>query len=350
MPTILNLAAVPPSTPGLLAGACAVAAATDGLYAVRLEGGTPQLELLAQPMQGLAAVALVGDRLLVGGSPYGVASILTAHAESALPAAGAPLPGTEAPATQGSWQGGWMDHVQAPIIALAAAPGADESGLLLAASAGEGILRSTNRGMGWDLCTCGLDDFTVLSLAWAPPPPAGRWPARAIVFAGSESGIFRSPASGLAWQRSGGVTLPVQSLAVSPTFHDDGMVLAAVDTSEGPADEGSPGTAPGTGPGTAPTAPLSALWLSTDGGRTFAGVATAPAGVNALFATVSGWVAATPDGLAFSADGRSWRQSSAAPDTLALLALDDGLLAGGDGLRFVPWSDTGLAATSQRAG
>jgi len=321
MPTILTLTPLAQPCTGLLAGASAIAAGPDGLFAVRVNGEHVTLQPLAQPMSGLATAAVAGDRLVVGGSPHGTAAIPLADV--------APL--ADGPGTQqaNGWRAGWMDYTQQPVVALAAAPDAAESGTLLAATFGDGILRTGNLGVGWQVSNYGLADFRVLTLAWAPPAPQGRWPARSIVFAGSESGIHRSPAGGLAWRASHGAEGSTHALAVAHDFHDSGLVLAASSQPEEAESAEEP-------------APSTTLWRSTDGGRSFAPVAEAPPHCETLLATARGFVAGTPVGLWASANGRAWQplqtDDEQTPGALCLLALTEGLLAGGGhGVALLPW-------------
>lgn len=304
MPVVLTLYPVPAQTDGLLSGAAAVAAGPDGLFAVRLQGADVTLESLTQPMSGPTCAALAGDRLILGGSPYGVAtSPLT------LLAPFSPTPD----ATSSGWQAGWMDHTQQPVVALAPAPTADQSGVLLAATLGDGILRSANHGVSWEVCNTGLADFAMLTVAWAPPCPPDRWPMREVAFAGGEAGLYRSPAGGLAWRACEGVSGAVLAIAVSADFHSSGRVLAiASNGGEAEEDEGN-----------------TALWLSTDGGHSFDPVAQGPQGCQALAVLPTGFVAGAADGLWHSTDGMEWQHvEGSAGGALSLLPVEQGLLVG----------------------
>jgi hypothetical protein len=263
MPVILALT----EARGIIYGA-----GPDGLFA--LEKGA--LRAVLQPMATLYTCAVVGDLLLTGGAPHGVASRNLNLPED----------------TQ--WQGGWMDHTTTPVLALAPAPGSAESGLLLAATAGDGILRSTNRGVSWTLCNYGLLDHVILSMAWAPAPKGDSWLDRQIVFAGSESALYRSPAAGLAWKRVDSMPQgAVQALAISPHFHSDGVVLAGTESS--------------------------GIWRSQDGGRTFARVEGGPQHVEALLALTNGWLAGTAEGMWESVDGVAWQRAADSAAALCLL-------------------------------
>ncbi len=278
MPIILSLTATGPAPDAPLYGA-----GPDGLF--RFEEGNAVAE--AQPMSSLYCCACVagmtGPVLLTGGAPHGAA-----YRDPS-----------------GAWQGGWMDYSDAPMLQIAPAPHAEQSGVLLAASDGAGILRTTNRGQTWALCNYGLHDFTVLALAWAPPAPASQWPSFEVVFAGTEQGLYRSPAAGLGWQQVAGVADAIQALAVSPNFHVDGTVLAG-------------GEAGG-------------LLRSTDGGRSFAHMEGFTARVDALLALrAGGWLAATPAGLYASDDAHMWQLLPGTPPALCLLETSAGVVAGGE--------------------
>lgn len=266
MPVILALT----ETHGTIYGA-----GPDGLFAY--EDGA--LRSIPQPMSTLYTCAALGDFLLTGGAPHGVA------------ARNMNLP------EDSQWQGGWMDHTLAPVLALAPAPGSAESGLLLAATAGDGILRSTNRGISWTLCNYGLLDHVILSLAWAPAARGDSWLDRQVVFAGSEVALYRSPAAGLAWKRVEAMPQgAVQAIAVSPHFHSDGIVLAGTESS--------------------------GIWRSQDSGRTFARIEGGPQHVEALLALPNGWLAGTAEGLWESTDGVAWQLAANSGSVLCLLESD----------------------------
>lgn len=276
MPNVLSLA---------FDGQTLYAAGPEGLF----RSESTELHAVPQPMASLYCAATVAGTLLVGGAPFGTAR-LTAS---------------------GEWQGGWMDHTRAPVVAIAPAPGADQNGLLLAATAGDGILRSTDGGRAWTLCNYGLRDFTILCVAWAPAPPVGRWPARTIAFCGSERALYRSPAAGLGWSHVAEYASAVQTIAVSPGFHDDGIVLAGTE------EDG--------------------LWRSDDDGRTFTLIDGPPHRIDALIAIAAGWLAATPEGIwSAPANALAWTAVADSSPALCLAKTDDGVVAGGeDGIAWL---------------
>jgi hypothetical protein len=279
MPVILSLAAYANDILG---------AGPEGLFLLR----DSELHSIPQPMTALYACAVVGDRLIVAGAPHGSASRRI-------------VDGDLLKSTDAEWQGGWMDHTSAPLLALAPMPSSNgDSPTLLVATAGDGILRTNNRGTNWSLCNFGLQEYVVLSLAWSPVPDGSAWLDRQVAFAGTESGVYRSPAAGLAWKR---VEIApqdaVQCISPSANFQRDGVVLLGTENS--------------------------GVWRSLDGGRTFAAVAETPGRVDALIATDAGFYAGTPEGVFRSEDGEVWTRMNARP-ALALLAHDGRLIIGNE--------------------
>lgn len=254
----------------------------DGLFAF----ADGVLQPIPQPDAQPACCLHDGERLLVGGATHGVAYTTP----------------------DGGWQAGWLDGVTAPVVCLAADPDQARSGVLLAGSAGGGVLRSANWGRHWSVCNFGLFDFEVLALSWAPIQPAGMWPPTQVVFAGALGGVYRSPNGGRGWKQVATMPAPVLTLAVAPDFHHGGAVMA--------------GTEGG------------GLWRSDDGGYTFALVPGAPAVVNALTARPGGWLLSDAERIWRSADGITWTPTEL-PPALTFLATQDGVLAGG--LEGVSW-------------
>jgi hypothetical protein len=255
------------------------AAGPEGLFKLNGHG----LEAVAQPQQELACCGTDGSRLLVGGLPHGTAFSLDAG---------------------GNWQASWMDGVETSVLCIAADPRVAESGVLLAGSAGGGVLRTANRGYGWQVCNFGLQDYTVLAIAWAPPAPAEAWPQWEVVFAGTEDGVYRSPNGGRAWKRAEGLEGIVQAVAVAPDFHNSALVLAGTE------DKG--------------------LWRSSDGGRSFTPVPNGPQRVDALVATERDWLLSDAEGIWRSSDGLAWHKVAGSRPALVLLNTAEGVWAGGE--------------------
>jgi hypothetical protein len=197
-----------------------------------------------------------------------------------------------------------MSGCQSTVLVLAADPDVVNSGVLLAGTEGEGILRSTDRGGYWFPCNYGLRNYMILSLAWAPSAPPKQWPRREVVFATTEEGIYRSPNGGRAWKRADCPDAVYQIVAVSPHYHQDGLVLAGAE------EDG--------------------LWRSSDGGRTFVQVTNAPTQVNALCAWESGWLLSDIEQLWFSADGNHWQPVEGSGPALVLRKTADGILVGSE--------------------
>ena len=254
------------------------AAGPEGLFCV--EDG--ELTSLLQPQAELACCAVTDTHLLVGGAPHGVAFT----------------------ADKANWQAAWMDGVPGPVLCLAVDPRVEETGVVLAGSMEGGVLRSHNRGRTWTVCNFGLQDFVVLSLAWAPPAPPDRWPRWEVVFAGTESGLYRSPNGGRGWRRVDGMDAVAQVIAVAPDFHRSGLVLVGTEDRS--------------------------LWRSADGGHSFARVEGAPDRVDALTATADGWLLSDDQGLLHSPDGLTWTRVDGATPALILLNTKDGVWAGNE--------------------
>lgn len=255
------------------------AAGPEGLFAMNGKG----LEAVPQPEVELACCGTDGERILVGGLPHGTAFSLNAGE---------------------NWQASWMDGVETPVLCIAADPRVEETGVLLAGSAGGGLLRSHNRGHSWTTCNFGLRDYTVLTIAWASVMPADRWPQWEVVFIGTEDGVYRSPNAGRGWKRSEGIDGVVQVIAVAPDFHTSNVVLAGTEAQ--------------------------GLWRSTDSGRTFHPVAHGPNRVDALTATATGWLLSDEQGLWRSTDGEQWEQIPDSKPALTLFRTQEGIWAGGE--------------------
>ncbi len=269
------------------------AAGPYGLFAV----GADELTPTPQPQERLTTACALDDRIFTGGAPFGVAYLLD---------------------TAEQWQAAWQEGADAAILAFATAPDYDDSGLILAGSEGDGVLRSRDRGFRWMPSNFGLRNLTILTLAWAPPMNEDAWPRWQVVFAGTEEGIYRSPNAGLGWKRSESADAAYQTIAVAPDVHCSGLVLAGTETD--------------------------GLWRSTDGGRSFAVVEGAPEQVNALIALPGGsesssadaggapanWLLSDDTQLWRSHDGTVWTAVSDSDAALCLLEVGGSIYAGGE--------------------
>lgn len=263
------------------------AAGPEGLFQVGAKG---ELNDVIQPQQYLYACCALPDRVMVGGAPHGVAYRLNSG---------------------DTWQGGWMDHVDSAVMALAAAPDVEQSQVMLAGTEDKGILRSANNGTGWYVCNFGLESLNILHLCWAPPYPAHVWPRWHLAFACTDEGIYRSPASGRGWKRCANAYGVFQVAAVDVNFHESNIVLAGTE------DEG--------------------LWISESKGHEFSRVADAPQRINALVALEQGgFLLSDENHLWSSRDGNNWVPHADEEACLVLLEAGNQIWAGSqDGLRWV---------------
>jgi photosystem II stability/assembly factor-like uncharacterized protein len=203
----------------------------------------------AAPLPQTVALACAGPAIFVGGAPFGIAySVDDGH----------------------SWRTTWIDQADRPVTCFAVSPRFAHDGVLLAGTAGAGILRSTDGGRRWRLANFGLHEFDILALVAAPD-----WGEREIAFAATIGGVYRSPNGGRAWKRIAALDgAPIQALAVSPRFAEDRTVYAAGEEA--------------------------ALFRSTDAGRTWQALAgDGPAAFNSLWLHPDDpalLVAGTPDG------------------------------------------------------
>jgi len=113
------------------------------------------------------------------------------------------------------------------VTALVLSPSFSSDGIALAGTMEDGVLTTSDSGYSWASWNFGLLDLTVLCLAISPA-----FRADETVFAGTETGIFRSTNGGRAWRE---IELPIGyepviSLAVSPAYQDDHTLYAGTDT------------------------------------------------------------------------------------------------------------------------
>ena len=115
-----------------------------------------------------------------------------------------------------------------PVIsALELSPNFEQDGIVFAATLEDGVLFSADRGHSFGTWNFGLLDLNILCLAISPD-----FAKDETVFAGTQSGVFRSTNGGRAWRE---VDLPVGyeavlSLTLSPDFARDGILLAGTET------------------------------------------------------------------------------------------------------------------------
>jgi photosystem II stability/assembly factor-like uncharacterized protein len=115
----------------------------------------------------------------------------------------------------------------APVFtALAPSPDFARDGRLFAGTMEDGVLTYLDYGRNWALWNMGLLDGNILCLAVSPAYTEDQ-----TLFAGVQSGLFRSSNGGRSWRE---VDLPigytaVLSLAISPNFARDGTLYAGTE-------------------------------------------------------------------------------------------------------------------------
>lgn len=271
-------------------------AAGPGGLAVANGDGTEQI--VPQPLRNLACCLALGDRVLVGGTPHGVAFNRRSH-DLAMGVADAAQ----------HWQASFMDLVNAPVLCMAASPAGNPGGdTLLVGTEGGGVLRSGNGGEHWQSSNFGLQTLVVLALSWAAPASADAWPRWSTVFACTEEGVYRSPNAGRGWKRADCPGAFYQAVAPALDFPQSKLVLAGTE------DAG--------------------LFRSNDGGRSFQPVADTPQQVNSIVAMPEtlggGWLLSSADSLWRSADGEAWQSIPDSHGALILQIHGDQVWAGTD--------------------
>jgi photosystem II stability/assembly factor-like uncharacterized protein len=94
------------------------------------------------------------------------------------------------------WYSGHLRYPVEAVTGLITSPNYEKDGVMLAGTGGTGIQRSTDGGRNWDPASFGLQNFTILALGTVP-----EWGRREVVFAGTTSGLYRSPNGGRAWKK-----------------------------------------------------------------------------------------------------------------------------------------------------
>ena len=185
--------------------------------------------------------------------------------------------------------------VKAQVLALAISPNFAVDRIVLAATAQDGVLRSTDGGASFHAWNFGLIDLHVNALLMSPD-----FANDATVFAATDHAVFQSTNSGRAWRE---LALPAEAAPYTAlAFGAKGKLLVGT--------EGS------------------GLWSSAAPYAVFARESRMPAAeINALVSSPRGAHAATSDGI-FAYTGRTWKRVHAAGDALALTAAGDAVFAG----------------------
>ncbi len=195
---------------------------------------------------------------------------------------------------------------------LVASPDFERDGALLAASLEDGVFASSDRGLRWQPWNFGLIDLAALCLALSP-----RFMEDETVFAGTETGLYRSANGGRAWRMTDfpSECAPVLCLAHFHDPHTGASALYAGSETQG-------------------------LFASPDGGQSWRSIEVAgmTGPVNQLHVWRGDAGGAQLYALADSglwrgdAAGQSWRAIlPAAGELSAMLPLGDSLLLGARG-------------------
>ncbi|MEM7799818.1 MAG: hypothetical protein AAF633_11555 [Chloroflexota bacterium] len=229
-----------------------------------------------------------------------------------------------------SWAPCLIDQATTPILTMIASPEGSPKRILVAGTAGDGILRSTDGGRHWQLSNFGLRDFSVLDLAVAPV-----WDRREPLYAVTEGGVYYSPNAGRAWKRSN-----------LPAAGSDSEPLAPAAVAVSPQYETNKTVYVGCEDGT--------LLISSDAGQTFEPylfeIDVDSPSINALQFTSAGeLMIGTIDGVyRLSTDGAKIESHAAMEPILSLSQIDTTLFAGlpnglsvseDDGLSWQPMTD-----------
>ncbi len=119
-----------------------------------------------------------------------------------------------------SWYESRVGQTTALITSMATSPAGASAPTLLAGTASDGVLRSTDGGRSWQLANAGLRDFDVHALALAPD-----WPQPELALAGTGNRVYRSYNGGRAWKATGLSGVAALGLALAA----DGIAFAATE-------------------------------------------------------------------------------------------------------------------------
>lgn len=144
------------------------------------------------------------------------------------PADGFILAGTSGAILRSTDRGATWQIAQLPtpppiVVALASSPNFEEDAVVFAATAEDGVFRSSDGGRSWVAWNFGLLDLNLGCLAVSPG-----YATDETLFAGAESGVYRSTNGARAWRELAFPVdaAPVLSLAISEHFAVDGTVWA----------------------------------------------------------------------------------------------------------------------------
>jgi photosystem II stability/assembly factor-like uncharacterized protein len=195
------------------------ATALSGWYAARASGLYRSIDQGASWQPAYASLGIEGDltTLAVAASGTGQAQLVFAGLSGEL------LRSTDGGDT---WELAPKPAPAPVFTALAPSPDFDRDGRLFAGTMQDGVLLYRDYGRDWVLWNMGLLDGNILCLAISPAYAEDQ-----TLFAGVQSGLFRSSNGGRSWRE---VDLPVGytavlSLALSPGFAQDGTLYAGTE-------------------------------------------------------------------------------------------------------------------------
>ncbi|MHB8629442.1 MAG: sialidase family protein [Aggregatilineales bacterium] len=125
-----------------------------------------------------------------------------------------------------SWQFVLLSSPPPQVVALALSPTFVEDGFIAAGTSEDGVFISTDHGLHWAAWNFGLIDHAVYALAVSPWFADDR-----TLFAGTETGLFRSQNGGRGWEELPfpADAAPILSFAASPLFVTDGLLYAGTE-------------------------------------------------------------------------------------------------------------------------
>lgn len=198
------------------------AVAPHGWYAARASG-------LYRSTDGGASWRLAYESLGAGGA-LSTLSVAACTGPDRLPLVFAGLSGELLRSTDAgeTWELAPKPRPAPIFTALAPSPDFARDGTLFAGTIEDGVLTYADSGRAWMMWNFGLLDTNVLCLAVSPAFATDR-----AIFAGVQSGLFRSSDGGRSWRE---VDLPggygaVLCLALSPRFAEDGALYAGTESS-----------------------------------------------------------------------------------------------------------------------
>jgi photosystem II stability/assembly factor-like uncharacterized protein len=194
-------------------------ATSSGWYAARASGLYRSIDQGASWQPAYTSLGIEGDltTLTVAASGSGQSQLVFAGLSGEL------LRSTDGGDT---WELASKPTPAPVFVALAPSPDFARDGQLFAGTMQDGVLLYRDYGRDWVLWNMGLLDGNILCLTVSPAYAEDQ-----TLFAGAQSGLFRSSNGGRSWRE---VDLPVGyttvlSLALSPSFAQDGTLYAGTE-------------------------------------------------------------------------------------------------------------------------